>query len=230
MIQIMSNGRIQTRVGTNNSRPTRFSSALCVPGHPTLLSRTLPPLEPRTAAPSKYARPSIRVSGLVLTWTRQTYNGAIAIDENGNPCGTVLEAAKLAGYKTGLVVTSRITHATPASFASHIYDRDAEDQIALQLVGYQPLNQTGGRPITDIMLGGGLSFFLPNSTAGSLRKDGLNLLDIAKKAGVNAFSTRSEFDKLSGLPGGGLPYLGVFTPGHMAYEVCELTYRVATIS
>lgn len=127
----------------------------------------------------------------------------------------------MAGYKTGLVVTSRITHATPASFASHIYDRDAEDQIALQLVGYQPLNQTGGRPITDIMLGGGLSFFLPNTTTGSLRKDGLDLLELARKTGVNSFSTRKEFDKLNGghLPNGGLPYLGVFTPGHMAYEV-----------
>lgn len=39
----------------------------------------------------------------------KTYNGAIGIDEDGNPCGTVLEAAKAAGYHTGLVVTSRIT-------------------------------------------------------------------------------------------------------------------------
>lgn len=40
----------------------------------------------------------------------KTYNGAIAVDDDAEPCGTVLEAAKLAGFKTGLIVTSRITH------------------------------------------------------------------------------------------------------------------------
>jgi alkaline phosphatase len=84
----------------------------------------------------------------------KTYNGAIGIDEDGNPCGTVLEAAKRAGFKTGLVVTSRLTHATPASFASHIYDRDQEDKIAEQLIGDQPLGA-----VVDVMLGGGLAFF-----------------------------------------------------------------------
>ena len=102
----------------------------------------------------------------------QTYNGGIAVDEDGNPCGTVLEAAHFAGYKTGLVVTSRLTvshlclvsyppltalqHATPACFASHIYDRDQEWTIAEQLVGNTPLG-----PVVDFQLGGGLGFLHP---------------------------------------------------------------------
>lgn len=38
----------------------------------------------------------------------KSYNGAIGVDptEKRNPCGTVLEAARHLGYKTGLVVTS----------------------------------------------------------------------------------------------------------------------------
>ncbi|KAB5591152.1 Alkaline phosphatase [Ceratobasidium theobromae] len=144
----------------------------------------------------------------------KTYNGAIGIDEDGNPCGTVLEAAKRAGYKTGLVVTSRITHATPASFASHIYDRDQEDIIAEQLVGDQPLG-----PVVDVMLGGGLAFFWPNSTSGSSRKDARDLIAEAKKAGYNAFTNRTAFDALGAGKTAKLPYLGVFTPGHMSYEV-----------
>lgn len=36
------------------------------------------------------------------------------------PCGTVLEAAKRKGLKTGLVVTTDITDATPACFASQL--------------------------------------------------------------------------------------------------------------
>lgn len=53
----------------------------------------------------------------------------------------MLEAAKRAGYTTGLVVTGRITHATPASFASHIYNRELKQEIAEQIVGNQPLGR-----------------------------------------------------------------------------------------
>lgn len=35
---------------------------------------------------------------------------AIGVDDDVLPCGTVLEAAKDQGFRTGLVVTSRITH------------------------------------------------------------------------------------------------------------------------
>jgi len=52
---------------------------------------------------------SVNFSLIKFSLCFKTYNGAIGIDEDGNPCGTVLEAAKAAGYHTGLVVTSRIT-------------------------------------------------------------------------------------------------------------------------
>ena len=39
---------------------------------------------------------------------------AIGVDPEGKPVGSILEAAKLGGFKTGLVVTSTINHATPA--------------------------------------------------------------------------------------------------------------------
>ncbi|KAJ1673921.1 vacuolar alkaline phosphatase, partial [Spiromyces aspiralis] len=60
----------------------------------------------------------------------KTYNGAIGVTDERRPCGTVLEAAKQRGMMTGLVVTSRITHATPASFSAHVVDRGMEDLIA----------------------------------------------------------------------------------------------------
>ena len=44
------------------------------------------------------------------------------------------EAAKKQGYAVGLVSTARITHATPAAFASHIWYRDLEDYIAAQYI------------------------------------------------------------------------------------------------
>jgi alkaline phosphatase len=77
------------------------------------------------------------------------------MDPHRRPCGTLLEAAKRQGYKTGMVVTAKITDATPACFASHVLDRDYENTIAQQLIGQGPLNRT-----VDLMFGGrSLSYF-----------------------------------------------------------------------
>lgn len=40
---------------------------------------------------------------------RKSYNGAISVTPDYEPCGSVMEAAKAAGYTTGLVVTSKFT-------------------------------------------------------------------------------------------------------------------------
>ena len=61
----------------------------------------------------------------------KSYNGAIGVDQHGKACGTVLEAAKRQGMLTGLVVTSRITHATPAAFSAHVLGRNDEVNIKL---------------------------------------------------------------------------------------------------
>ncbi|KAI0681825.1 alkaline-phosphatase-like protein [Earliella scabrosa] len=146
----------------------------------------------------------------------KTYNGAVGVDEDGNPCATVLEAAKAAGFKTGLVATSRITHATPASFGSHVWSRDAEHLIAPQLVGNTPLG-----PSVDLLLGGGYGFFLPNTTSGSSRPDDFDVLEYARKQGYNVFTDRAGFDALKGgkAKAATKPYLGLFTRSHMSYEV-----------
>ncbi|QRV78782.1 alkaline phosphatase [Ceratobasidium sp. AG-Ba] len=167
----------------------------------------------RTRSTDSYVTDS-SASATAYSCAIKTYNGAVGIDEDGNPCGTVLEAAKLAGYTTGLVVTSRITHATPASFSSHIFDRDAEPEIAEQITGDQPLGR-----VVDLALGGGLQMFWPNTTTGSVRKDNRDLLVEAKRAGFNVFTTRAGFDALQGGRSAKLPYMGLFTPSHMSYEI-----------
>lgn len=53
-------------------------------------------------------------AGTALACGYKTDNGALGVLPNGQPVGSVLEAAKLNGFKTGLVVTSTINHATPA--------------------------------------------------------------------------------------------------------------------
>ena len=142
----------------------------------------------------------------------KSYNGAISVMPDGTPCGTVLEAAKAAGYMTGLVVTTRITDATPACFGSHVSMRTEEDSIAEQLLGKYPLGRT-----VDIMLGAGRCHFLPNSTQQSCRADDKDLVAVAKKQGFTYIDTRQGFDNLARAPK--LPLLGLFADYDIPYEI-----------
>ncbi|KAJ2085899.1 vacuolar alkaline phosphatase [Coemansia sp. RSA 986] len=160
---------------------------------------------------------------------QKTYNGAIGVDKDGRACGTVLEAAKLNGYLTGLVTTSRITHATPAAFATHVVDRDMEDLIAQQLLVHDsspanapsgPGNRTVIKPLVDVLLGGGLCHFVPKGSSSpieSCRSDSLDLWNAAQSSGYTTVTGRRDFDALPRVPQ--LPLLGLFASSHMAYEI-----------
>ncbi|MBU3003686.1 alkaline phosphatase [Paraglaciecola arctica] len=82
----------------------------------------------------------------------KTYNGAIGVDVNKQPVETVLERAKSLGKKTGVVVTSQINHATPASFMAHNVKRSNYNEIADSYVE--------NHAKYDFVLGGGWKFFL----------------------------------------------------------------------
>ncbi|OQE19915.1 hypothetical protein PENSTE_c014G02054 [Penicillium steckii] len=144
----------------------------------------------------------------------KSYNGAISVLPDHSPCGTVLEAAALAGYKTGLVVTTRLTDATPACFASHANLRQYEDSIAQQEVGEHPLGR-----VVDLMLGGGRCHFLPNSTEGSCRADDRDIVELASKNGFNYLQDRAGFDALNGGTEVKLPLLGLLAEKDIPYEL-----------
>lgn len=144
----------------------------------------------------------------------KSYNGAISVLPDHSPCGTVLEAAKQAGYMTGLVVTTRITDATPACFAAHVNRREEEDRVAEQEVGDYPLGR-----VVDLILGGGRCHFLPNTTEGSCRKDDKDIIDLAKTNGFNYVDDRSGFDGLNFGSTAKLPLLGLFADTDIPYEV-----------
>ncbi|PVV04571.1 hypothetical protein BB560_000928 [Smittium megazygosporum] len=142
----------------------------------------------------------------------KSYNGAIGVDPKGRPCGTILEAAKLQGMLTGMVVTSRITHATPGSFSSHVVFRDMEDLIAEYQIGNYTLGST-----VDLIFGGGKCFFLPNTDPETCRSDDRDLWKEAISSGFTTFSSLSEFNSLNNSTR--LPVLGLFTRSHMNYEI-----------
>lgn len=145
----------------------------------------------------------------------KSYNGAISMLPDSQPCGTVLEAAKRAGYMTGLVVTTDITDATPACFASHVHMRSQEDEIALHEIGEGVL----GRSV-DLILGGGRCHFLPNSSEGSCRADDVNVAGIAQsKHGWTYVDNRAGFDTLGLGKNVSLPLLGLFAYTDVPFEI-----------
>lgn len=115
------------------------------------------------------------------------------MDPEEYPCATVLESAKLQhDMLTALVVTSRITHATPAAFSAHVGHRDWENIIAEQQIGYNPLGRT-----VDLMFGGGACEFTRNSSAGSCRFDDRDLFTEAKeKFDWDVILSKKEYDDL----------------------------------
>lgn len=79
----------------------------------------------------------------------KTYNGAIAVDPDTNAVGTILEEAEQRGLASGLVTTSTIVHATPASFVTHVKQRRMYEEIAAGFLDTE----------VDFFIGGGKKFF-----------------------------------------------------------------------
>ena len=135
---------------------------------------------------------------------------------NGTAVTTLLELAKKAGWGTGAVTTTRVTHATPAATYSHICHRDGENNIAAQVVpGGNGYNSALGDGL-DVLLGGGRQFFLPTA-AGGKRTDGRDLTAELAAKGYTYVKTKSEFDAAAAGPTSKL--LGLFTSSHMSYDL-----------
>jgi alkaline phosphatase len=131
-----------------------------------------------TRAADQYVTDSAAGATVYATGER-TYNGAIgvgmrcrelfaadstAVMRNPAECDPlegVFDIAYRRGLATGLVATSSVTHATPASFGAKVPFRRMEPEIASQLAA---------API-DVLLGGGRGFF-----DGALRPDSTDLL------------------------------------------------------
>lgn len=69
---------------------------------------------------------------------------AVALPGDGSPLPTVLEQFLDAGRPAGMVTTTRLSHATPASYAAHVPVRYAEELIVPQVLETQPTLIFGG--------------------------------------------------------------------------------------
>jgi alkaline phosphatase len=137
---------------------------------------------------------------------------------NGTPVTTLLELAKSAQRATGVVTTTRVTHATPAATYAHVCHRDGENTIAAQLVpegaGYNAKLLDG----VDVVLGGGWQHFAKKgATIGSSRTDDRDLLAELQARGYTTVLDKASFDAVDVSKTKRL--IGLFTKGHMNFDI-----------
>lgn len=116
------------------------------------------------------------------------------IDTNDVAYEPIFSRCDERGLARGLVSTARLTHATPAGFLVNHRNRNAEREIATQML------ERG----CDVMLGGGGGYLTPKL----LDQFGLGASVLRDASQLAAFNAESEG-----------PMIGVFSESHMAYEL-----------
>lgn len=89
----------------------------------------------------------------------KSYNGAIGVADDSTDVENIVEIISPKGIKSGVISTSSVTHATPASFYAHVINRGLQEDIAADMLVSD----------IDFVAGGGIHFF-------SKRDDGQDLL------------------------------------------------------
>lgn len=130
--------------------------------------------------------------GTALSTGKKTTNGTVGLDAKGKKVENLREVAEKKDKATGVVSTSSITHATPASFVAHQPKRKMYEAIAADFL----------KTDIDVFIGGGYKHFTE-------RKDGKNLVDELKKKG---YTVLQDLDKISKVKEGKLA--GLTAPEH----------------
>ncbi len=129
---------------------------------------------------------------------------------------SIMEEAIRAGFATALIQTGNVTEPGTAAFVASVKERDMHEEVARQVI------ESG----VDVILGGGEGWLLPEGTKGrhgvGARKDGLNLIERARKLGYAVVFSRDELMKLDPKTP---RILGVFAHGHTFNDRVEEDLR-----
>lgn len=119
--------------------------------------------------------------GTALAAGQRTYNGGIGVNTDTVPIPSILEISEKNGLATGLVSTSAITHATPASFIAHQPSRNMYEAIATDFL----------KTDIDVFIGGGYQFFAERTD------DNRNLVNELQNKGYKVVKSIEEADAIS---------------------------------
>ena len=145
------------------------------------------------------------------------------VSGNGLPSRTLLELSIAAGKATGAVTTARLTHATPAATYAHVCHRDAEYDIARQVVP----GGTGSNPAiglgVDVLMGGISYYWTPYNPQWNPRgrPDGRDLVAELRTQGYWYATDVESLNAVPTTPGTRVIALYDFarSEGHMSYEL-----------
>lgn len=121
--------------------------------------------------------------GTALATGQKVNNGMLSLTPDGEPIPTFLQISSQRGKATGMVVTSSVTHATPASFIAHQPSRDMHAEIAADFLETD----------IDLFIGGGLRYF-------NKRSDGRDLVSELEGKGYKVFTSMSSSASNQHLP------------------------------
>ena len=160
-----------------------------------------------------------------------TERGNCASDR-GNETVSALELAAVAGQSTGVVTTTRITHATPAATYGHIADRDWETDMEIPEKQRAPDCVDLARQLVEfpfghginVALGGGRTEFMPADQRDpeypglpGKRLDGRDLIAAwNQRDGAAYVWNETQLKAID--PSKTTHLLGLFEPEHMNYE------------
>lgn len=173
----------------------------------------------------------------------KTRSGVLGIDQvpARGDCGAALgaglpslfELAESAGLATGVVSTTRVTHATPAAAWAHSADRDWEADTDLppsavtagcRDIASQLLDFDHGDGF-EVVLGGGRAAFMRDDQADpeyperkGLRADGRDLITEWRQRAPHATYVWNAAQLVAVDVARAGPLLGLFEPGHLQFE------------
>ena len=139
-----------------------------------------------TCSADNYVTDSAAGGTALATGTR-TNNGYVGADTEGNQLTSILKKAQTYGMKTGIVVNTTLTEATPGAFYAGVTSRKMVYDIAKQFTESE----------VDVAIGGGLDHFVG-------RPDSLDLTAVLIEKGYDVYLNwetvlETESDKFVGI-------------------------------
>ncbi len=151
-------------------------------------------------------------SGTAIATGSKTANGVVGMTEDGDFLDNLFELAARQGIAVGVVTTTSVTDATPASFLAHVPAREMHPEIAEQIVESD----------AQIVMGGGYWYFLPPDSG--MRDNGVNLVEIARQKGFDVVFDREGLESFRGER-----LLGLFARESMPFERSRLEQEIPSL-
>lgn len=134
----------------------------------------------RTNSTNSYTTDSA-AGGTAIATGSKTNNKMVGMSPDSVALNSIIRLATLKGMSTGVIATSSLTDATPASFVAHQPSRYMQEEIAADYL----------KSDINLFIGGGRKYF-------EQRKDGRNISDEMKQKGYQVVYTLDEARKVSG--------------------------------